>query len=88
MVTFHLCLYASSQIAEPDEHKYKLLVISSLYDTTAPLAREIILNLVRHLVEGHKLQEASVVQLLERSVIYFLPQTEKFDQVFGMYNTK
>lgn len=63
-------------------------MISSLYDTSAPLAREIILNLVRHLVEGHKLQEASVVQLLERSVIYFLPQTEKFDQVFGMYNTK
>lgn len=46
------------------------------------------LNLVRHLVEGHKLQDAAVVQLLERSVIYFLPQTEKFSQVFGMYNGK
>lgn len=46
------------------------------------------LNLVRHLIEGHKLQDASVVQLLERSVIYFLPQTEKFSQVFSMYNAK
>lgn len=63
-------------------------MISSLYDTTAPLAREIMLNLVRHLIEGHKLQDASVVQLLERSVIYFLPQTEKFSQVFSMYNAK
>lgn len=46
------------------------------------------LNLVRHLIEGHKLQEASVVQLLERSVIYFLPQTEKFEPIFAMYNAK
>lgn len=81
-------LLPAPQIAEPDEHKYKLLVISSLYDSTAPLAREIMLNLVRHLIEGHKLQDASVVQLLERSVIYFLPQTEKFSQVFSMYNAK
>ncbi|KAH8418923.1 hypothetical protein KR222_004849 [Zaprionus bogoriensis] len=76
----------TGDIGEPEEHKYKLLVVSSLHDTTAPLGREILLNLVRHLIEGHKLQDASVVQLLKRSVIYFLPQTEKFEQVFGMYN--
>lgn len=46
------------------------------------------LNLVRHLIEGHKLQEASVVQLLQRSVIYFLPQMEHFDPIFAMYNAK
>ncbi|XP_034119415.1 carboxypeptidase D isoform X1 [Drosophila nasuta] len=76
----------TSNIGEPEEHKYKLLVMSSLYDTTAPLGREIMLNLVRHLIEGHKLQDSTVVQLLERSVIYFLPQTEKFMSIFSMYN--
>ncbi|XP_034490769.1 carboxypeptidase D isoform X2 [Drosophila innubila] len=76
----------TSNVGEPEEHKYKLLVVSSLYDTTAPLGREIMLNLVRHLIEGHKLQDASVVQLLQRSVIYFLPQTEKFPDIFQMYN--
>ncbi|XP_030245291.1 carboxypeptidase D isoform X2 [Drosophila navojoa] len=79
-------LKLTSNIGEPEEHKYKLLVVSSLFDTAAPLGREIMLNLVRHLIEGHKLQEASVVQLLKRSVIYFLPQTEKFDPIFAMYN--
>ncbi|EDW63034.2 carboxypeptidase D isoform X2 [Drosophila virilis] len=79
-------LKLTSNIGEPEEHKYKLLVISSLFDTAAPLGREIMLNLVRHLIEGHKLQEASVVQLLQRSVIYFLPQTEKFEEIFRMYN--
>lgn len=63
-------------------------MISSLFDTAAPLGREIMLNLVRHLIEGHKLQEASVVQLLQRSVIYFLPQTDKFEEIFRMYNAK
>ncbi|KAH8289572.1 hypothetical protein KR054_007280 [Drosophila jambulina] len=79
-------LKMTSDIGEPEEHKYKLLVVSSLFDTAAPLGREILLNLVRHLVEGFKLQDASVVQLLQRSVIYFLPQTQKFEQVFDMYN--
>jgi len=76
------------QIGEPEEHKYKLLVVSSLFDTAAPLGREIMLNLVRHLVEGFKLQDATVLDLLKRSVIYFLPQTNKFDDVFNMYNAK
>ncbi|KAH8345094.1 hypothetical protein KR059_004901, partial [Drosophila kikkawai] len=79
-------LKMTSDIGEPEEHKYKLLVMSSLYDTAAPLGRELLLNLVRHLVEGFKLQDAAVVQLLQRSVIYFLPQTQKFQQVFAMYN--
>ncbi|KAH8419747.1 hypothetical protein KR009_002001, partial [Drosophila setifemur] len=79
-------LKMTSDIGEPEEHKYKLLVVSSLFDTAAPLGREILLNLVRHLTEGYKLQDASVVQLLKRSVIYFLPQTQKFQPVFDMYN--
>ncbi|EDV92196.1 carboxypeptidase D isoform X2 [Drosophila grimshawi] len=79
-------LKLTSNIGEPEEHKYKLLVISSMFDTTAPLGREIMLNLVRHLIEGHKLQDVSVVQLLRRSVIYFLPHMEKFNDIFTMYN--
>ncbi|XP_016948411.1 carboxypeptidase D isoform X2 [Drosophila biarmipes] len=76
----------TSDIGEPEEHKYKLLVVSSLFDTAAPLGREIMLNLVRHLLEGFKLQDATVRNLLKHSVIYFLPQTSKFDDVFNMYN--
>lgn len=63
-------------------------MVSSLFDTLAPLGREVLLNLVRHLLEGYKVQDHSVVQLLKRSVIYFLPQTQKFPAVFDMYNYK
>ncbi|KAH8261915.1 hypothetical protein KR026_001673, partial [Drosophila bipectinata] len=79
-------LKITSDIGEPEEQKYKLLVVSSLFDTLAPLGRELVLNLVRHLLEGYKVQDHSVVQLLKRSVIYFLPQTQKFPAVFDMYN--
>ncbi|KAH8329837.1 hypothetical protein KR067_002917 [Drosophila pandora] len=79
-------LKITSDIGEPEEQKYKLLVVSSLFDTLAPLGREVLLNLVRHLLEGYKVQDHSVVQLLKRSVIYFLPQTQKFPAVFDMYN--
>ncbi|XP_017852349.1 carboxypeptidase D isoform X2 [Drosophila busckii] len=79
-------LKLTSNIAEPEEHKFKLLVVSSLFDTAVPLSREIMLNLVRHLIEGYKLQDATVVQLLKHSVIYFLPQEQQFAQVFNMYN--
>ncbi|XP_017067490.1 carboxypeptidase D isoform X2 [Drosophila eugracilis] len=84
--TYFNYLKMTNDIGEPEEHKYKLLVVSSLYDTAAPLGREILLNLIRHLVEGFKLQDASVLDLLKRSVIYFLPQTGKFQDVFNMYN--
>ncbi|XP_034139680.1 carboxypeptidase D isoform X2 [Drosophila guanche] len=80
-------LKMTSDIGEPEEHKYKMLVVSSMYDTAAPLGRELMLNLIRHLVEGYKLQDATVMQVLQRTVIYFLPQTEKFPEVFDLYNT-
>ncbi|EDW78568.2 uncharacterized protein Dwil_GK16509, isoform B [Drosophila willistoni] len=79
-------LKLTSDIGEPEEHKFKLLVISSLFDTAAPLGREIMLNLIRHLVEGYKLKDTAVTDLLKHSIIYFLPQTQKFDEVFQIYN--
>ncbi|XP_030378387.1 carboxypeptidase D isoform X2 [Scaptodrosophila lebanonensis] len=79
-------LKLTEDLGAPEEHKYKILILSSMFDTSAPLAREIMLNLVRHLIEGYKLRESWVLQLLQQSVLYFLPQTEKFADVFAMYN--
>ena len=76
------------QIGEPEEGKHKILILSSLFDSIAPLGREITLNIVRHIVEGYKIREPEILRLLQRSVLYFLPTTDSFDRVFQLYNEK
>ncbi|XP_037819947.1 carboxypeptidase D isoform X1 [Lucilia sericata] len=76
----------TSDIGAPEESKYKILILSSFFDSASPLGREISLNLARHIIEGYKLREPLVLKLLQSSILYFLPVTENFDTVFKMYN--
>lgn len=76
------------QIGAPEESKYKILILSSFFDSASPLGREISLNLARHVIEGYKLREPLILKLLQSSILYFLPVTENFDSVFQMYNNK
>lgn len=60
------------------------MVLGSFFDT-APLGRELTLNLARHVVVGYKLNEPPIVRLLNNAVIYFIPFTEKFENTLSQY---
>ncbi|XP_058980289.1 carboxypeptidase D-like isoform X2 [Musca domestica] len=76
----------TADIGAPEESKYKILIMSSFFDSASPLGREISMNLIRHVIEGYKLREPLILKLLQTSVLYFLPITENFDAVFKLYN--
>lgn len=59
-------------------------MLGSFFDS-APLGRELILNLARHVVVGHKLQEPPILRLLNNAVIHFIPFTENFDFISNQY---
>lgn len=60
-------------------------MLGSFFDT-APLGRELTLNLARHVVAGHKLQEPPIVRLLNNAVIHFVPFTDNFDFTLSQYS--
>lgn len=75
---------ASFQIGSPIESKLHILVLGSFFDT-APLGRELTLNLARHIVAGYKLQEPPMIRLLNNAVIHFVPFTENFEFTLSQY---
>lgn len=72
------------QIGSPIESKLHILVLGSFFDT-APLGRELTLNLARHVVVGYKLQEPPIVRLLNNAVIHFVPFTDNFESTLSQY---
>ncbi|XP_037935345.1 carboxypeptidase D isoform X2 [Teleopsis dalmanni] len=76
----------TSDIGEPEESKYKILILSSLFDAVSPLGREITMNMVRHIIEGYNIREPVILNLLQKSIMYFLPTTDNFGNIFDMYN--
>ncbi|XP_037900268.1 carboxypeptidase D isoform X2 [Glossina fuscipes] len=76
----------TSDIGAPEENKFKILILSSFFDTTSPLGREISLNLVRHIIEGYKLKEPRILKFLQNAVLYVVPAIENFETVFKLYN--
>nr|XP_036215281.1 carboxypeptidase D isoform X2 [Bactrocera oleae] len=76
----------TADIGEPEEAKYKILILSSFFDSTSPLGREITMNIARHIREGYKIRDTSTLNLLQKSVLYLLPLTDNYDIIFNMYN--
>jgi carboxypeptidase D len=75
------------QIGAPEETKYHILVLSSLF-TSAPLGREMTMNLARHVLAGAKGQEPIVTRLLNQTVLHFVPIMSDFEEVLSQYNAK
>uniref|UniRef100_A0A1B0G947 Peptidase M14 domain-containing protein n=1 Tax=Glossina morsitans morsitans TaxID=37546 RepID=A0A1B0G947_GLOMM len=75
----------TSDIGAPEENKFKILILSSFFDTTSPLGREISLNLVRHIIEGYKLKEPRILKFLQnasekrRDLLLQFLDNERFD---------
>lgn len=74
------------QIGSPEETKLHILVLGSFFDTS-PLGRELVINLARHIIAGHVLQEPPYVRLLSNSVLHFVPFTENFEFILGQYSS-
>lgn len=60
------------------------MILGTAFDT-APLGREMTLNLVKHVAAGYTLQEPPIVRLLDRAVLHFVPFTESLNQIIGQY---
>lgn len=52
----------------------RILILGTLFDS-APLGREITLNIARHVTAGYSLNEPPMVKLLKNAVIHFTPIT-------------
>ncbi|XP_067635881.1 carboxypeptidase D isoform X2 [Eurosta solidaginis] len=83
---YYSSIKLTADIGEPEESKYKILILSSFFDTTSPLGREITMNIARHVLEGYKIRDTGILKMLQKSVLYLLPLTENFNVIFKMYN--
>lgn len=69
-----------SQLGATEENKYHVLVLGSLFDS-APLGREMTMNLARHVLAAHKTGDPPYVRLLENAVLHFAPITKNFTEI-------
>lgn len=83
---FH-ALKVTSDLGTPEETKLHILILSSLI-STAPVGREMVMSLARHVLEGFKIQEPPMVQLLNNAVLHFVPIMHEFEEVDQQFRTK
>lgn len=74
------------QIGAPEETKLHILIIGSFFDTS-PLGRELTVDLAKHVLYGHSLQEPPMIRLLKNVVLHFMPFTENFNAVLNQFNS-
>lgn len=72
------------QLGATEENKYHVLVLGSLFDS-APLGREMTVNLARHVLAAHKTGDPPYVRLLENAVLHFAPITRNFNEILLKY---
>lgn len=53
---------------------------------TQPIGREITIYLARHLLEGHKYQDPTIMKILNSSVVHIIPVIDTaFEKIWGDY---
>lgn len=62
-----------------------MLILASLFDT-APLGREITMNLARHVIAAYKIPEPPYKLLLDNVVLHFAPITPNFNEIYLRYS--
>lgn len=80
-------LKISSMLGEPEETKLHILILSSVFDSM-PIGRELTMNLARHMLRGFGQGEPAVLQILNNSVLHFVPIRHEFDQVYQQFVIK
>uniref|UniRef100_A0A1B0CSB2 Peptidase M14 domain-containing protein n=1 Tax=Lutzomyia longipalpis TaxID=7200 RepID=A0A1B0CSB2_LUTLO len=77
-------LKVTSDIGSPEEKKLHILILSSLFDS-APIGREMVLNLARHVTKGYAIGEPPLERLINNTVLHFVPIMEHFNDVYNQY---
>lgn len=80
-------LKVTADIGSPEEKKLHILVLSSLFDS-APIGREMVLNLARHVIKGYALGEPPLETLINNTVLHFVPVMENFDDVYNQFDNE
>ncbi|XP_035900560.1 carboxypeptidase D isoform X2 [Anopheles stephensi] len=74
----------TDSIGEPEETKLHILIISSLFQTTA-IGREMVINLARHVLAGYVIKEPLLIKLLQNAVLHFVPVKNDFDEIVQQF---
>ncbi|KAI5642609.1 zinc carboxypeptidase domain-containing protein [Phthorimaea operculella] len=79
-------LRITDQIGSPEETKFHIALISSLYGSE-PLGQEMLLNFARHITAAYSLGEPVHKKLLETTVLHFIPNIDTlYEKVLKMYD--
>ncbi|KAK5638630.1 hypothetical protein RI129_012925 [Pyrocoelia pectoralis] len=79
-------LKISHDVDGSEEMKFHVAIMGSLY-ATQPIGREISIYLARHLLEGHKFQDPTILSILKNTVIHVMPFIDAaFEDIWGDYS--
>ncbi|KXJ79140.1 hypothetical protein RP20_CCG002230 [Aedes albopictus] len=74
----------TDNIGTPEETKLHILVLSSLFQSTA-IGREMVINLARHVLAGYRIPEPSLLKLLKNVVLHFVPIKMDSDELLEQF---
>ncbi|GAB0099272.1 Carboxypeptidase D [Sergentomyia squamirostris] len=77
-------LKVTADIGSPEEKKLHILILSSFFDS-APIGREMVLNLARHVTKGYAIGEPPLQAIVNNTVLHFVPVMEQFDDVYKQF---
>ncbi|KAF2900813.1 hypothetical protein ILUMI_05352 [Ignelater luminosus] len=78
-------LKISHQVDSSEETKYHIAIMGNLF-ATQPIGREISIYFARHLLQGHKYQDPTIMKILNNSVIHIIPVVDTaFEKIWGDY---
>lgn len=75
----------TNDIGQSEETKLHVLVLSSMFETS-PVGREIVMNLMRHVVVAFNLKEPSMREVMDNAVFHFVTVNVNFDQVYQQFS--
>ncbi|XP_065172246.1 carboxypeptidase D-like [Atheta coriaria] len=84
-MTIH-SLKISDKIRASDEGKLHVAIIGNLF-ATQPVGRELVVNLARHLLQGHKFGDPNIVDMMRNAVFHLVPVIDvHFENIWGDFD--
>ncbi|KAL9698071.1 hypothetical protein quinque_001512 [Culex quinquefasciatus] len=75
----------TDSIGTPEETKLHILILSSLFQSTA-IGREMVINLARHVLAGYNIPEPPILKLLKNAVLHFVPVKIDSEQLLEQFH--
>ncbi|XP_050292877.1 carboxypeptidase D [Anthonomus grandis grandis] len=78
-------LKISKQVESSGENKFHIGIIGNLF-ATQPIGREMTIDLARHLLEGLRFRDPTIVDIMSNTVLHVVPVIDKaFEQIWGNF---